>query len=94
MLLLDTRRQGRLTATSTGRWDSGHIFLNQDAALSMYHRAERDQQRSGYQMAAAIILRLTIPGDQELSLPLDGLLRVADLEAESKIQTVIFALRA
>ena len=69
-------------------------FPEPDAALSMYHRAERDQQRSGYQMAAAIILRLTIPGDQELSLPLDGLLRVADLlrssVGESKIQTVIF----
>ena len=70
VLLLDTRRQGRLTATSTGRWDSGHIFLEPDAALSMYHGAERDQQRSGYQMAAAIILRLPIPGDQqELCLP-------------------------
>ena len=42
--LLDTRRQGRRTAT--GRWDSSH-FPESDAALSTGQTG--DQQRSGYQ---------------------------------------------
>ena len=42
--LLDTR-QGRRTAT--GRWGSRHL-READAALAQ-GRAERDQQRSGYQ---------------------------------------------
>ena len=50
--LLDTRRQGR------GRWGSGH-FPEPDAALS--YKADRDQRRSGYQIAAATTRRPTIP---------------------------------
>ena len=50
--LLDTRRQGR------GRWGSGH-FREADAALS--YKADRDQRRSGYQIAAATTRRPTIP---------------------------------
>ncbi len=50
--LLDTRRQDR------GRWGSRHL-READAALS--YKADRDQRRSGYQIAAATTRRPTIP---------------------------------